>query len=300
MKDEQTKILLIEDNPGDARLIREMLSEQSNISFDIRHAERLSEGLNYLSSENLHVVILDLSLPDSKGIETLKKVCSSQFKVPIIVLTGLADEETGLKAIQEGAQDYLIKGHLNAELLRSSMRYAIERYKLMGKLQELSLTDELTGLHNRRGFVTLAEQQLKIADRTKGRLFLLYADIDYMKMINDTFGHIEGDRALVDAANILRMTFRTSDIIARIGGDEFAVFAIETCEAVVLRNRLKKNIDYFNEIMDRPFTLSISAGVASYDAEAPYSLEEMLKKADELMYDDKTSKKLKQKNNDPL
>lgn len=285
------RILLIEDNPGDVRLIKDMLNEVKLSRTEFQSADSLSTGLEHLRNEKIDILLLDLGLPDSKGIETLNRTIDRISGVPIIVLTGLDDELLGVDAIRNGAQDYLIKGKIDSHLLIRMIRYAIERHHLTEKIRSMTLFDELTGLHNRKGFITLAEQQLKIADRTKGKMFLLYADMDGLKLINDMYGHVEGDKALVDTANILKETFRRSDIIARIGGDEFTVFAIETCEAKVLHERLNKNMDSFNASGQRRYTLSISAGVACHEPKKPCLLEEMLKKADELMYEEKTRKK---------
>ena len=120
-------VLLIEDNPGDARLIHEMLSE--NPGFSIRWAKKLSDGLDLVSSAPFDVVLLDLSLPDSSGYETINKIRRKIPMLPLIVLTGLNDETVGLKAVQEGAQDYLVKGTVDGPILSRIIRYAIERKK---------------------------------------------------------------------------------------------------------------------------------------------------------------------------
>jgi Flp pilus assembly CpaE family ATPase len=129
MDDKPIRALLIEDNPGDARLIREMLADVKIPSFDIKRAERLSAGLECLAEGGIDVVLLDLSLPDSHGLETFASVHAEAPEVPIIVLTGLADTELGVKAVREGAQDYLVKGELNGALLVRSVRYGIERHR---------------------------------------------------------------------------------------------------------------------------------------------------------------------------
>ena len=161
------------------------------------------------------------------------------------------------------------------------------------ELRSLSLRDGLTALYNRRGLVTLAEQQLKIADRMKKEMMMIYIDLDKMKYINDTFGHQEGDRALIDTADILRNTFRGSDIIARIGGDEFAILALETgaTYSEILVNRLKANVETHNDKSSRSYALSFSVGVTHYDPGAPCSIDELLSRADALMYEQKKRKK---------
>lgn len=153
-------------------------------------------------------------------------------------------------------------------------------------VREMSLRDDLTGLLNRRGFFSLAEQQMRISMRTGHNMLLFYCDLDAMKAINDSLGHREGDRALADVAQILKETFRESDIIARFGGDEFVVLAIETDETsvAILRDRLETRVSAFNESAGRPYDLRLSTGVATYDPLRTETIDEVLSRADTQMY----------------
>jgi diguanylate cyclase (GGDEF)-like protein/PAS domain S-box-containing protein len=168
-----------------------------------------------------------------------------------------------------------------------------ERKVVEEEIRSISVTDQLTGLYNRRGFITLAEQQLKFSDRVKRDMLLFFADLDGMKWINDTLGHEEGDRALVDVAMILKETFRYSDIIARMGGDEFAILAIDTTGIYpeIIMARLQNQIDTHNSGGKRRYKISISMGIAYYDPEHSCSLDELMSRADKLMYEQKRSKK---------
>lgn len=168
-----------------------------------------------------------------------------------------------------------------------------ERKRLEEQLHCISITDELTGLLNRRGFFTLVDQQLKIAERNRKRVFFLYADLDNMKAVNDTYGHHEGDRVLASTAQILRETFRDSDIIARIGGDEFAVLMIDYAMVNVERtivDRIQEKVKIFNEWAIHPHKLSISMGIVLYDPENPCSAHELLNRADRCMYENKRNR----------
>jgi len=168
-----------------------------------------------------------------------------------------------------------------------------DRKRMEAEILALSLTDQLTGLYNRRGFLSLAGQQLKLSERNKSGLLLFFADLDLLKLINDMLGHEEGDKALIEAANIFRETFRTSDLIARLGGDEFAVLAIDIKEAnsEVFTARLQQMIDIRNNQEKRKYNLSISMGCAYYDPEDPCSIDELIVRADKLMYEQKQNKK---------
>jgi two-component system cell cycle response regulator len=160
------------------------------------------------------------------------------------------------------------------------------------KLRNLSLTDELTGLYNRRGFFKMVESVLKLAKRQNKSAFLLYADLDNLKEINDVLGHHEGDHALIDTANLFKATFRETDIVARIGGDEFVIIPIadkrEDAETVIAR--YKEYVKAHNENNDRAYKLSISVGMSCYDPDDPRSIDDLLKQADKLMYEDKMLK----------
>lgn len=158
------------------------------------------------------------------------------------------------------------------------------------ELRAMSLVDELTGLYNRRGFMMLVQQHLKLATRMRKGVFLLFADMDGLKDINDRFGHIEGDRALVEVAEVLKQTFRDSDVVARISGDEFAAVAIDAdgIGVGILSNRFQDNLESDNtKKPDRPYKLSVSLGIAYCKPDEPCTVDELLRRADALMYEKK-------------
>jgi diguanylate cyclase (GGDEF)-like protein/PAS domain S-box-containing protein len=167
-----------------------------------------------------------------------------------------------------------------------------DRETMIKKLKEASIKDEMTGLYNRRGFFNIAREYIALAARRKTKMFLLYVDMDGLKQINDTFGHHIGDQALIQLAEFMNRTFRTSDIKGRMGGDEFAVFPIDSSLDGVetALGRLQKTIDEFNAAADKPFRVSISTGLSFYDPERPATIEDLLMRADTLMYERKRSK----------
>ena len=181
---------------------------------------------------------------------------------------------------------FIVYGIFTQYFINSNKRMAAE-------ISNISVTDPLTGLYNRRGFMTLAEQHVKIADRTKNRVILmLFADLDKMKSINDNLGHEKGDKALIETASIFREVFRASDIIARIGGDEFAVLGVgATVDAWgALESRLQHQIDAHNAIENRDYKISLSVGIAYSDPENHCSIDALMSRADTLMYEQKRSK----------
>jgi two-component system cell cycle response regulator len=173
----------------------------------------------------------------------------------------------------------------------------VERHRLLQAQRSLSFSDVLTGLYNRRGFAFLAHKQLKAARRTGNAACLLFMDLDDLKRINDSLGHLEGDRALVDTASILTATFRRgTDMAARLGGDEFAVLAFtekrKTC--AVLEEMLDRGVEAFNALKKRPYRLSLSVGTIRCDPDDPgciYDIDKLMAQADRLMYERKFQKR---------
>jgi two-component system cell cycle response regulator len=300
MENRRYKILLIEDNPADVRMIQELVAEVKSAHLDLEYADRLSEGLKRLESSDIDAILLDLSLPDSKGIKTFSLLRSHAQNIPILLLTGLPDEELATQAVREGAQDYLVKDQVDGNLLVRAVKYAIERQRLVAQLetareeaQHLTLIDDLTGLYNRRGFFTLSEQQWKLADRKNKKLVLIYCDLDNLKEINDSQGHRMGDQALIAVSQMLKSTFRSSDIIARMGGDEFAVLGIEAeTNGSKMINRLNRSLAMLSSSLKLIHPLSLSSGYAHYDPEYPRSIEDVLGEADARMYEQKENKKI--------
>lgn len=171
------------------------------------------------------------------------------------------------------------------DLLVRAIRCAVRQNSLQAELGALALTDALTGLCNRRGFLALAERQLKLARRAGRWMLLFFIDMDGLKGINDSFGHLEGDLALVRTAKALQMTFRDSDIVARIGGDEFAALAIEASDygEAVITARLEENLAALSP-PDAGYSLSVSVGAARFDPDRGATIGQLLALADGAMY----------------
>jgi diguanylate cyclase (GGDEF)-like protein/PAS domain S-box-containing protein len=418
------KVLLIEDNLDYAQLIKRILSKKTSSPMEVEHHDSFSGGYERASRGDIDLILLDLDLPDSGNMETMLGI-GGAADVPVIVLTGTDDESLALRAVQLGAQDYLMKGQVDARLLVRSIRYAIERKKaddavkrteerfkllientldliemlgvdgtmnfvspshkrilgydnddLLGRrvfefihpedlprvldiftetlqnhdrlysaefrvrhkegywvtlesigklcppelstmgvivnsrditerkkmeerLRSLSITDDLTGLYNRRGFLTFADHHIKAAERRKERVLLILIDLDGLKQINDAYGHNIGDQALIDAAQLIKQTFRNSDVTARISGDEFVVVTTDSDgngeEAI--KRRIKENLNSYNSQAAKPYRLSFSYGIAKFDPRIPSSIDRLLVKADELMYSSKNNKDDVAKNN---
>jgi diguanylate cyclase (GGDEF)-like protein len=257
------RVLLIEDNRGDARLIEDMLTQTPDPMFEFAWVNDLTGGIAHLRDKGTDVVLLDLGLPESIGLDTLHRLLAAVPATPtLIVFSGLGDENVAVQAVQSGAQDYLVKGQVDAPLLVRSIRYAMERShakqalrqahdelerRVAERTAELADTidalkleiaerkqaeerirfmvhyDALTGLPNRVLLQDRLNQAIAHAQRSHSRVAILFIDLDYFKNINDSLGHQLGDCLLQMAAVRLQMCLRADDSVARLGGDEFVL-----------------------------------------------------------------------------
>ena len=282
------RLLLVEHNETDARILLNLMRHGGGDGVEVVWVSSLVEALGHLRRGAFDAMLLDLFLPDSDGIESIRRV-SDRADIPIIALTQESAGVAGIDVLMAGAEDSFIKEYVNSQNMIRAVRYAIARHRRIGELQALSQTDELTGLYNRRAFMTLGSHQIKIARRQKHSVTLAFADLDGLKAINDRCGHMWGDFALKDISTVLRNTFRESDVIARIGGDEFAILWISehppTPEG--LHTRLRAGLDAYARAETRPYQLSLSIGFSLYPGDSDTSLEDMLFETDQRMYVDK-------------
>ncbi|MCK4838934.1 MAG: diguanylate cyclase [Desulfobulbaceae bacterium] len=227
-----------------------------------------------------HKSILPMVLSGARGLDFGKRIETSilnrnEFEVPIelaVSLTRVGDRQE----------------------FNLFMHDITERKNHEAQLRQMSITDDLTGLFNRRGFMAMADHQLQVACRKKDKIFLLYADFDNMKWINDTHGHQMGDNALIETAEILKKTFRQADLIGRVGGDEFIVLITNHENKNPLENvltRFEKNIAQANGQQNRKFKILLSSGTVHYDHDEACSIDDLMIKADNLMYENKRQKK---------
>ncbi len=278
----------------DACRIRFLLDAENSRQFQIAHVPQLDLAAERLSDESADILLLDVGAQHPERREFVQSARLAAPDTPLVVLSEDDDQPLALESLRLGAQDFMIRDRIRPEELVRAMRFAIERHKLQKSLQKLSLIDDLTGLHNRRGFMALAEQHLRMIQR-KGAALLIYVDLDDLKIINDSCGHPEGNRALIVAANVLRACFRQSDILARLGGDEFCVLMTDAAQdsAPQVRKRLQERLDFVNALTSWGFRLSLSVGFADVPAVQQPSLEQLLRVADLEMYREKREKPMR-------
>ena len=281
-----------------------VVEDENIVAWDLQNTLRLlgygvtaivssGEGaIEQAAATHPDLILMDIELKGRMDGVAAAKVIGDRLDIPILYLTAYADDQTLERAKGTEPFGYLLKP-FNERSLHAAIQMALHRHRMQVSLRSLALVDELTGLCNRRGFFSLAKQHLKLARRTKGALWLFFLDLDGLKQINDAFGHHEGDLALIKTAEILRRSFRDTDIIARVGGDEFTVLAIEASgESVhLMTNRLQEKLKEFNARKDRSFELAFSVGTACYEGGVTGSIEDLMAKADQALYEDKRRKK---------
>lgn len=287
------RLLVVAASASAVEPLERAVAARGTPALELLHAADVDDAMRAIEDDRYDAALLDLVGGLDASLAGLARLHEHAPDLPIIVLTGEDDEALAVRALKAGAQDSLVKTEVDGNLLVRAVRYAIERHQLQVALRAMSLVDDLTGLYNRRGFLTLARQQLRVADRMRKRVSHIFVDLDGLKAINDTLGHREGDLALVETADLLKATFRESDIIARIGGDEFVVLAMENAGTAPepWSERLQENLRARNALPDRRFPLSVSTGVTHYDPDFPCPIDDLLERADSLMYQEKRSKR---------
>lgn len=280
------RVLIIEDNPADICLIKDFFSEVWDVPFLVSEAGSLAEAVVRISEQSFDVILLDLSLPDSHGLVTLHHVHIQAPSIPIIILTCLDDDTLALIAMRQGAQDYLVKGRFDAHLLYRTIRYTIERKQAESEIKKLAYYDTLTGLPNRVLFTDRLKQAITLAGREKREVALLFLDLDNFKTVNDTLGHSHGDRLLKICADRIQGCLRSSDTVARIGGDEFVVVLSLVSSSEDVRKVAAKILEAMRKAVrftDQEVNPSASIGIALHPQDGR-TVDELLKNADTAMY----------------
>ncbi len=288
---DKINVLLVEDNLGDARLVEIMLNEVQPNPVLLHHVCSLAAAHDFLNLNDVDLVLLDLSLPDSNGLECINKIQLLNSSLAIIILTGLDDQDFAIKTMQQGAQDYLVKGEGDGYLMLRAIHYAIERKQIEQKLTKLVHFDSLTGLANREYFNITLTRSVEQAKRRNQTLGLMFLDLDHFKEINDTLGHLMGDKLLVCIAERLQSCVRSIDFIARLGGDEFVIILDDIKTSKTATNIAEKILAALSNPVDLANSevfISSSVGITLFPDDAT-NVNDLLKYADVTMYKAKDS-----------
>ena len=284
-------VLLVEDSLIDAQLIRRLLRRVTSSYYRVTHVRTLNDAV--LSAEDLvpDVILADLNLPDSRGTQTVASLQTCYPDIPLVIVSAWEDEAISLRSVKAGAQDYLVKGHIDGANLHRVIRYAVERKRTELELVRLAHFDQLTSLPNRTLLRERVDHAIARAMRSGSGVATLILDMDRFKEINDMLGHEIGDKLLVEAARRIRASVRDQDTVARLGGDEFAVVlegVSEAKEVLPVIERIIASLGEVTQIGGRELNSSISIGIAMYP-ENGNDLSELLRAADLAMYQAKSS-----------
>lgn len=292
---DQYQVLLVEDDPDDVFLVRSYLRDDQLKSYCISHAESLGQAMGMLKERDYDVILLDLGLPDAESTEALSLMLKDEGHTPIIVLT-IQDDQLGESLIRQGAADYVPKRLASKEMLSRSIRYSVERHRLIKRLHEKAERDALTGLANRSMFYEQLDFMIAQSQRNGQNLALIMMDFDKFKNINDTKGHRFGDLLLKAFADRLKSITRKSDYAARFGGDEFLMlvsnFETEHDLKVLIKHKQETLCgNYMIDIDGQqvPQRLSVSFGVMRWHPGT--NGQQMLERADQAMYESKRNEK---------
>lgn len=303
--DNKNIFLMAEDNPNDVELVTKMLRKAFQDDYTIVCVDRFSKIIDALNQNSFNALILDINLPDRSGVLNITHLVSKYPDLPIVILTGQENLDLAYEALENGAQDYLTKSNVTAEILQRSLRYAKERKQIESRLktaledadlrniqlESLAKHDPLTGLPNRAYFHESAERILHSCDRENKSAALLYFDLNGFKKVNDTYGHLIGDQLLMQVSNRMAGVVRDSDMLARLGGDEFVVITDPLQHRDQIYPLVKRILRQFNspfEIEGHQVVVSTSIGVAFYPNAD--NLDLLVKHADCAMYKAKESK----------
>jgi diguanylate cyclase (GGDEF)-like protein len=287
---EHIRLLLLEDDCEDAQIFRRFVSRLSHYSVTVDHAVAADKAWERMQDGWPDIVFVDLNLAGAgSGLDFLAQLGSQTEAPPVVVVTGSGDEEKAVESMQSGAADYIVKGRLSSELLERTIRTVFEKVsmqrrerRMVQKLAELSVMDDLTSVANRRHLTVELEKEARRADRTGRQFALLMIDLDNFKSVNDRYGHQAGDDMLRRCARGFVDALRSTDFVARYGGDEFCIILPETDLAGARRvsRKLRRAV---RDIAQPATTASI--GIAVRQPDTPAS--ETLRQADAALYEAK-------------
>ncbi|MGF2686177.1 putative bifunctional diguanylate cyclase/phosphodiesterase [Marinobacter sp. DUT-3] len=282
-------VVVIEDDNADFIILESLLSASQRFRFQLTHIKNFQEAQQYLTEDSHDIFLLDYFLGADTAIDFLKEASLLHIPQPIVVLTGADSGRIDDEVIDLGAADFIPKNELSTSLLERTIHHAVEHKRAELNLERMAKRDPLTGLGNRLLFEEMLEASLARAERKKGKLAVLFLDLDRFKEINDSLGHPTGDLLLTLIADRIRKVIRNSDFAARIGGDEFTILVDEIHnyeDAVLVANKLLDAISPPTAIRGHELNISASIGIALYPENGKTPIK-LMQKADIALYEAK-------------
>jgi diguanylate cyclase (GGDEF)-like protein len=300
MNTKPLKLLLLEDGGKDTRSLQKAIADGGSFECDLVKIDELERALSEQTQEP-PILLLRSADSSSRLSADLKRIREIASNIPVLVLPNKQDGL--LHPSADAGDDPIGTGHHRANLkkLARTLRCGLRQAQLESALSHLAISDELTGLYNRRGFLLLGSERMKLAHSLKKNVLLFFADLDNLKQINDRYGHQEGDQALLKTADAFRNTFRNSDITGRFGGDEFTALVIEDFghTSDTIAKRLQENMAELSA-NNTQYPLSLSVGMTRYAAEFRSSLNKLLAQADQALYKQKQANRSSPGGNPPV
>ena len=288
-----TRLLLVEHIPGDLHFLRRIFNEPGAPDTAFTHVKGMGDAETYLAKHAVDIILLDLELPDAQGSEAVRRAQAAAPGIPLVVLTGLDGELLAVQALQQGAQDYLIKGQIETRALLRALRYAVERKTMENAAQSMARQiaysaehDFLTGLPNRMFLNDRVGQAISLAKRNGKKVAVLFLDLDGFKHINDLLGHAIGDKLLQSVAKRLVDCIRGSDTVSRQGGDEFVILLLElehAEDAAITAKRMLQAVAEGHAVDQHELHVTASIGVSVYPDDG-LDPDALIKNADTAMY----------------
>lgn len=289
------RLLSIEDDLDDVYIIKTLLAQDARAEFEFEYAQSIAEASEKLRQDTYDVALLDLSLPDSEGLETVKNLVCQFPELPIIVVTDHDSVEFENRIIESGADDFLAKGDLSNRLLSRVIRLSIERKQLLMKVADAALHDPLTGLLSRQSFYQHLSAMIAQSERAERNIALGFIDLDKFKEVNDTYGHRVGDELLAAFGVYLKQKKRESDLAARLGGDEFAIAFTDYEDFSKLQSFIERwfpgeNFSHPIEIDGKVVDIAIGYSIGLKEWHKGVTVDQLIEHADHAMYSRKRSK----------
>jgi len=300
MNTKPLKLLLLEDGCKDARFLQKTISDGRSFECELVKLDELEGSLSALDEE-LPILLLRSGESSAQLSANLKRVREVASNMPVLVLPNSQHGLVPPAAVEGDTAKNNSHLRMNLKKLARILRCGLRQHQIESDLCHLAISDELTGLYNRRGFLLLGSERMKLAHGMKKNLLLFFADLDNLKQINDQFGHQEGDQALLKTAEVFRNTFRNSDVTGRFGGDEFTALVIEEYgqTADTISQRLQDNMAEL-AANNTQYPLSLSVGMTRYAAEMRSSLKKLVAQADEALYKQKQATRAPSGANPPV